>query len=146
MRHRNLWQSYKDYLGYCWSLLVIAVKAEEVLGSHMCFWNTNPEHSESQRGTSLPWISRLTEMPWNSLEECARSNGVQHLLTDECRKDGSRGPSLFLGGCCIFYKMEINNNSCLTNCLSSRRHKNWKLLRDRLWWKNIYSLWHNCDF
>lgn len=44
------------------------------------------------------------------------------------------------------YKMEINDTSCLTNCLSYHRYKNWKLLRDRLWWKNIYSLWHNGDF
>lgn len=57
---RNCWQSYRDYLGYCWFLLVITVKAEEVLGSYICFWNMNPECSESQRGMRLLWILHLT--------------------------------------------------------------------------------------
>lgn len=55
------------------------------------------EHLESQKGTDmplmLPWILCLTEMPWIRLEECAHSNGVQNILTDDYTKDGSLGPS-----------------------------------------------------
>lgn len=38
------------------------------------------------------WLLPLTDMPWDSSEECVCSHGVQNLLTDERRKDGSQGP------------------------------------------------------
>lgn len=39
------------------------------------------------------WLLPVTDMPWDSSEECVCSHGVQNLLTDECRKDGSQGLS-----------------------------------------------------